>query len=206
MFLPPVRPSTRPRPMNSVESVAMKVGTCSQVTSRPLISPTARPMREADREREPGGGVVQAGREQDREHHRRQAHGRADREVEVLVDQDEGHADRDHAELRGVAQHRVQGRAVAPELRVDPDAGEIEQRHHGDDAELPAAERTRAGEASRRAVPGRLESRAGGGAGAPSAARAQFSKRLPTASTLSLVTSCALVSRSAAAMPRSICR
>ena len=30
--------------MNRVESVAMKVGTCSQVTSRPLISPIARPI------------------------------------------------------------------------------------------------------------------------------------------------------------------
>ncbi len=45
MFLPPVMPSTRPRPMNRVESVAMKVGTCSQVTRRPLIRPTASPIK-----------------------------------------------------------------------------------------------------------------------------------------------------------------
>ena len=100
--------------MNSVESVAMKVGTCSQVISRPLISPTASPIRQADREREPGRGVVQAGRVQDREDRRGQAHGRADREVEVLVDQDEGHADRDHPELGGIAQHGLEGPARAP--------------------------------------------------------------------------------------------
>jgi hypothetical protein len=43
MFLPPVMPSTSPRPMNRVESVAMKVGTCSQVIRSPLISPIATP-------------------------------------------------------------------------------------------------------------------------------------------------------------------
>jgi len=36
--------------------------------------------------------------------------------------------------------------------------------------------------------------------------RSQFSKRLPTLPTFSLVTNCARVSRLAAEMPRSICR
>src|SRR5262249_24365037 len=60
-----------------------------------------------------------------------------DREVEVLVDQHEGRADRHDAELGGIAQGRRDRGGIAPEARgeVEPDEGE--QDHHGEPAELP---------------------------------------------------------------------
>ena len=48
---------------------------------------------------------------------------RADREVEVLVDDDEGHADRHDAEAGGVAQDGGDRVAGAEEAGIDVDAG-----------------------------------------------------------------------------------
>ena len=98
---PPVRPSTKPRPMNSMVSVAMKAGTFRMVTSTPLIRPISVPSsrqtsdrrrRCRDRDRSARTAIEKTTRDQ--------AVGRADRQVEVLVDDDEGHADRHHAEAR----------------------------------------------------------------------------------------------------------
>src|SRR3546814_7653739 len=63
---------------------------------------------------------------------------RADRQVEVAVDDDEGHADRHHPVAGGVAQRRPQGMEVAEEFGVDQRAGGIQHAHEDQQADLPS--------------------------------------------------------------------
>jgi hypothetical protein len=78
MVLPPVRPSTRPRPMNSMVSVAMKAGTRSVVTSTPLMRPTTIPVTMPGENGHADAGVEVALREGDGEDGCDQAVGGAD--------------------------------------------------------------------------------------------------------------------------------
>jgi hypothetical protein len=68
---------------------------------------------------------------------------KADGEVEFLVDDDEGHADRHHAIAGGVAQNRKQRARRAEERRVQIEAAEIEQRHDDEQADFPTADQSR---------------------------------------------------------------
>ena len=185
----------------------------------------------------------------------REAEGRADRKIQLLVDDDEGHADREHAVARGVAQDGKERVGRTEEGRIEIEAGRVEEGHDDEEADLPAAEeerslaadvadpassatavmklagsneaaakrrlfapgggRARSSEASAAAAAGDgpwdlaredREARDGQASRAASGRADQFSKRLPTLSTLSLVTSWARVSKFAAAMLRSSCR
>ena len=84
--------------------------------------------------------IEKARREQPGENDGDQAVGGADRKVEVLVDDDEGHSDRDDADPRGVAQQRVKRLRRAEEGRIDEGAAEIEQHKQGEQPRLPAAD------------------------------------------------------------------
>ena len=141
MVLPPVRPSTRPRPTNSMVSVAMKAGTLSQVTSTPLISPTSVPDQHARRRRpsRPPGRNGSA---------RRAIENTAATRPRVEP------TDRSRSRLtmtkvmptaitpiaRGVAQHGGEGVRGAEEARVDADADQVEHDHDEQQPDLPAAE------------------------------------------------------------------
>ena len=83
-------------------------------------------------------------REGDRKDRRGQPVERADRQIEILVDDDEGHADRHHAVARGVAHDRGEGGGRAEEFGVDVDADQVEQDHENDQADFPSADQSRA--------------------------------------------------------------
>ena len=88
-------------------------------------------------------------REDNREGDADEPEGRADRQVDVLVDDDEGHADGHDAVAGGIAQQRVQRVGGAEEGRIDQGAAEIEQRHEGKQARFPAADELRRWAAAR---------------------------------------------------------
>ena len=121
MFLPPVRPSTMPRPISSIVSVAMKAGTFRIVTSTPLIRPMTMPSNRQPRAPRKAE-IEMGGRKDDREDDADKPIGRADRKIEILVDDDEGHANRHHAIAGGITQHRMQGVGAAEESRIDEGA------------------------------------------------------------------------------------
>ncbi len=70
--------------------------------------------------------------------------GGADRKIEILVDDDEGHPDRDDPDTGGIAQQRVKGFRRAEKGRVDESAAEIEQYEEEQQPSLPAAGRAEA--------------------------------------------------------------
>ena len=84
---------------------------------------------------------VEIGRREDHaEDRRRETEGRADREVQLPVDDDEGHADREHPVARGVSQdgkERV-GRSEKGGIEIEP--ARVENRHNDEEAHLPASE------------------------------------------------------------------
>ena len=208
-----------PRPMSSMVSVAMKAGTRRIVTSTPLIRPITRAEEQADHDRGERAQVEEGRRERHGEDDGDQAEGRADGEIQILVDDDEGHADRHHGVARGVAEQGVKGVGRAEESGIDEAAAEIEQpiRTSRPTSQPPTSSdggrrlRAPVSEVIRRdGVSPRARQSCGRAPALPhmagTIAPAQFSNRLPTAPTVSLVTSWARVSRLAAAMPRSICR
>ena len=80
----------------------------------------------------PGNGQikvrVEIGRgEGHREDRRSQPVERADRQVEILVDDDESHADRHHAIARGIAHDRGESGTRPEKPGIDVDAGKVEQ-------------------------------------------------------------------------------
>ena len=178
----------------------------------------------ADEDRRPDAEIVVIGIEDIGEDDADQAEGRADREIEILVGDDEGHADGHDGVARGIAQQRLEGVGRAEEFGIDEGADDIEERHHDQEADLPAAEELRRAPAERGHGSDVIGVRAFLGIAEASGRRVarehsslatsirtsktedQFSKRLPTLPTVSFVTSWARVSRLAAAMPRSICR
>jgi hypothetical protein len=87
--------------------------------------------------------TVPTWRKQDGKGDADQSVGRADGEIEVLVDDDEGHAHGHDRIARGVAQHRVKGLAAAEESRIDQCAPGKEHGHQNDEAEFPAADELR---------------------------------------------------------------
>ena len=129
-----------PRPISSMVSVAMKDGTFRMVTSTPLMRPMRVPSTRQKMVRRDRSPIVELRREQDGEGDADQAVGRADRQIEVLVDDDEGHADRHHRIARSVAQDGVEGIAAEEEGRVDERAAGEQDRHQDEQAELPAAD------------------------------------------------------------------
>ena len=149
MVLPPERPSTRPRPMNKVDKVAMKAGTRRTRHEHPVDEADEEPRRDADRERDADAGIRMGGRIGDREKGRDEAERRADREIELAVHDHEGHADRHHAEAGRVAQHGRQGIRRAEESRVHEGPREIKPRHEQQKAGLPAAPKLRRRPAAR---------------------------------------------------------
>ena len=108
--------------MKSIVSVAMKAGTRSNVTSTPLISPMDGAEHKAARIAGPTPMIVVVGIEDVGEGDADQPEGGADREVEILVGDDEGHADGHDGIARAVAQQRLEGVERAEEIRVDEGA------------------------------------------------------------------------------------
>ncbi len=151
--------------------------------------------------------------------HGDQAIGRSDREIEVLVDDDESHSNGNDGNPRRVTKHCMESLSRPEERGIDNSAAKIEQQEQGEEARFPATgDLGRCGaEPCHRAKRHRffdptswLQHVAGARVASRNDLRLselhQFSKRLPTVPTVSCVTSCARVSRLAAAMPRSICR
>ena len=95
--------------MRSIVSVAMKAGTRRTVTSTPLMRPMNVPSRRQTRIAGHDAEIVVIGIEHVGEGDADQPVGRADREVEVLVGDDEGHADGHDGVARRVAQQRLEG-------------------------------------------------------------------------------------------------
>ena len=67
-------------------------------------------------------------------------------QIEIPVDDNERHADGDHAKPRRVTQDREQGAGIGEEVRIDNDTSEVNQRHEDEQAEFPALHQ--AGQAS----------------------------------------------------------
>ena len=103
-----------PRPMNSMVSVAMKAGTLQDRDQHAVDQADRRAEQQGRQDRgDRRRGRRRSGANSIGEDDGDQPVGRADRQVEILVDDDEGHADRHHAVAGGVAQQRVKrvGRA-----------------------------------------------------------------------------------------------
>jgi hypothetical protein len=126
--------------MNSMVSVAMKAGTRSVVTSKPLMSPMTDAGEEGGEEGDADAGVEEAWREGDREDGRHQPVGGADGEVEILVDDDECHADGHDAIAGGIAQDGGEGVGFTEEGRIDVVTDQIEQHHENEQPNLPPAD------------------------------------------------------------------
>ena len=109
-----------------------------------------RAQQQAEQDRGHDAEVEEARGEQPGEDHRHQAVGGADREVEVLVDDDEGHADGDDADAGRVAQQRVQRLGRAEEAGIDDSPADVEQRDQGEEPAPPS--RRPAGTAHGRAM------------------------------------------------------
>ena len=84
-----------------------------------------------------------ARREQHAKERRGQAERRADGKVELLIDQNERHADGHDAVARSIAQHREQRGRRAEECGVEIEAAEIERGHDHEQAHFPSAEQER---------------------------------------------------------------
>ena len=83
---------------------------------------------------------IEIGRSEDHPEDRGcEAEGRADRKVQLLVDDDESHADREHAVARGVAQDGKERIGRTEEGRIEIEAGGVEDSHDSEEADLPAA-------------------------------------------------------------------
>ena len=63
---------------------------------------------------------------------------RSDRQVEILVGDDERHANGHHRIARGVAQKRLGRVEGDEEFRIDEGARDVEERHHDQQARFPA--------------------------------------------------------------------
>jgi hypothetical protein len=170
--------------MKSMVSVAMKAGTGDD------------PGHDAH--------VVMCGVEGVGENDGDEAEGGTDGQVEVLVGDDEGHADRHHRVARAVAKQGLEGVGGAEEIRIDEGPRQVEEHHHGDEAGFPAAEELhwppaeggrggghvlgiiRFGSLAKTRVARELSPLA---TRSEQAIEDQFSKRLPTLPTVSFVTS-----------------
>ncbi len=85
-------------------------------------------------------GVEIGGREAHRKHRRGEPVERANRQIEILVDDDEGHADRHHAIARGIAHDRGERGGGSEKLGINIDADEIDQDQENQQAHFPTAE------------------------------------------------------------------
>ena len=77
--------------------------------------------------------------EREREHDGRHAECRSDRQVQILVRDDEGHANRHDGDTGRVAQQRVQRVAGAEERRIDRRAHGKQDGDHAQQADLPGS-------------------------------------------------------------------
>ena len=96
--------------------------------------------QEANQDRREDAEIVVVGVEHVGEGDTDQAVGRADRQVEILVGDDEGHADRHDRVARGIAEQRLECVGRQEELGIDEGAEDVEQRHHDEEANLPATD------------------------------------------------------------------
>ena len=108
-----------------------------------------RAQHKAEQDRRNDPEIVMVGIENIGEGDADEAEGRPDREVEVLIGDDERHADGHDGIARGIAQQRLEGVGRDEEFGVDEGADDIEQRHHDEEADLPAADELRRAPAER---------------------------------------------------------
>ncbi len=105
----------------------------------PVGQPDRRAEQQAERHRRDYAEIEEVRREQPGEHHGNQAAGGADRQVEVLVDNDEGHSDGNNANPGTVPEHRLQRLGRAEKGRIDESPADKEQDDQDGQPCLPAA-------------------------------------------------------------------
>src|SRR5690606_2564637 len=88
----------------------------------PVEETDYRTQRKTEENRRKWAKIGEARRKEHREGDADQPVGRTDREIEILVDDDEGHAHRHHRVARGIAQHGVKRFTAAEEGRIDQSA------------------------------------------------------------------------------------
>ena len=102
--------------------------------------PDRQTHNEAPGDGRPDAHVEIGRRENHAEDRRRQAERRPDRQIQLLVNDDEGHADREHAVARGVAQNRKERVGRSEKSRIEIEPARVEDRHNDEKADLPASE------------------------------------------------------------------
>ena len=91
--------------------------------------------------------IIMARREDNREGNTDEAKGRADRKIDILVDDDKCHAHRHDAVAGGIAQQRMKRVGGAKECGIDEGASDVEQRHEAKQTRFPSANKLRRGAA-----------------------------------------------------------
>ena len=102
---PPDMTTVSERAMNSMPSVAMKLGMPKRIVTMPLMRPITAQTQQAEQHGRPERHAVV---HQDRGRHRHQGEHRADRKVELAADHQQGDADRDERHLGQEAEHAAE--------------------------------------------------------------------------------------------------
>ena len=143
MFLPPVRPQDHAA-ADEQHCQRRDEGRHFQDRDHEAVD---QPDRQAH-DQTPGDGRpdahVEIGRRENHAEDRcRKAERRPDRQIQFLVNDNERHADREHAVARGIAQNRKERVGRSEESRIEIEPSRVQKRHNDEKADLPASEEER---------------------------------------------------------------